>query len=566
MDEIEKKILEFLNHSVEIVKTDDNNLSGLVLRLRILIQDEDRFGENEGDINHDDDDNELLRTIQKRLLDNVHLRGVAGIKKVYLSKKTMQRWTEDGWKKRDEWLLETDGTNLAEVMTFPQVNHATTVSNDVLEMFRVLGVEGARSSLFNELRNVLSFDGAYVNYRHIACLADCMTFPGYIMAVSRHGINRGDSGPMLRASFEETVEIFMQAAVFSEVDVLNGVTENVMLGQLARLGTGMVDLIVDSKQLIHARSMITEAEVELEEGADQDARSLAKQQGAGGYGDSAQTPFMTPFGSATPSDFGGFGATTPAAGSFTPTSGSYRCASFPPILCHPRLHASRRMLTPLRPIYARHAVLPSAGRALRPRTPPATRLATGPCLHGPPPPVVGTTRAATARRRLLTAQRRQRTARQVLLTARRARRTARQARRIARRRQRTARQVLLTARRRQRTARQVLLTARRARRIARQARRTAQRRQRTARQVLLTARRRRRIARRVPLIALLRQRIARQARRTALLRRTTRPTRPAATAWPPPAPARRLWTARRLPLMCTRHPTRPSTRSGADSA
>lgn len=72
----------------------------------------------------------------------------------------MQKWTDhEGFKPHKEWLLETDGTNLAEVMTFPAVNHRTTVSNDVLEMFQVLGIEGARSSLFNELRNVLSFDG-----------------------------------------------------------------------------------------------------------------------------------------------------------------------------------------------------------------------------------------------------------------------------------------------------------------------------------------------------------------------------------------------------------------------
>ena len=98
---------------------------------------------------------------------------------VYLSKKNVQKWTDnEGFRPHKEWLLETDGTNLAEVMTFPAVNHRTTVSNDVLEMFQVLGIEGARSSLFNELRNVLSFDGAYVNYRHIALLADSMTFSG----------------------------------------------------------------------------------------------------------------------------------------------------------------------------------------------------------------------------------------------------------------------------------------------------------------------------------------------------------------------------------------------------
>ena len=135
------------------------------------------------------------------------------------------------------------------MLTIPAVDHTSTISNDVVEMCQVLGIEGARSCLFNELRTVLSFDGAYVNYRHIACLADCMTFGGYLMAISRHGINSGESGPMLRASFEETVEVFMNAAMYSQYDILNGVTENVMLGQLGRLGTGMMDVLLDYTKL-----------------------------------------------------------------------------------------------------------------------------------------------------------------------------------------------------------------------------------------------------------------------------------------------------------------------------
>ena len=74
-------------------------------------------------------------------------------------------------------------------------------------------------------------DGSYVNYRHLSTLIDVMTFRGHLMAITRHGINRVDNGPMLRSSFEETVEILMEAAVFAEADNLKGVTDNIMLGQ-----------------------------------------------------------------------------------------------------------------------------------------------------------------------------------------------------------------------------------------------------------------------------------------------------------------------------------------------
>jgi len=59
-------------------------------------------------------------------------------------------------------------------------------------------------------------------------------------------------GPLLRASFEETVDIFMGAAMYSQFDHLDGVTQNVMLGQLAKVGTGTMDLLVDTDKLQEA--------------------------------------------------------------------------------------------------------------------------------------------------------------------------------------------------------------------------------------------------------------------------------------------------------------------------
>jgi hypothetical protein len=96
-------------------------------------------------------------------------------------------------------------------------------------MFDVLGIEAARASLLKELRAVIEFDGAYVNYRHLATLCDAMTARGHIMSINRHGINRADTGALMRSSFEETVEILVQAAAFSELDTLRGVSENIMV-------------------------------------------------------------------------------------------------------------------------------------------------------------------------------------------------------------------------------------------------------------------------------------------------------------------------------------------------
>lgn len=67
------------------------------------------------------------------------------------------------------------------------------------------------------------------------------------MSIARHGINRIDSGAIRKSSFEETVEILLEAAVYSEDDALTGITENIVMGQLTPMGTGSFALMVDAQ-------------------------------------------------------------------------------------------------------------------------------------------------------------------------------------------------------------------------------------------------------------------------------------------------------------------------------
>lgn len=121
-------------------------------------------------------------------------------------------------KERNCWVIETDGVALQKVLGFEGINFKRTHSNDIIEILKVLGIEAVRLSLINELRFVLSSYGIYVNYRHLSTLCDVMTQRGILTAITRHGINRVDSGPLRKCSFEETVEILLEAAVFSEID------------------------------------------------------------------------------------------------------------------------------------------------------------------------------------------------------------------------------------------------------------------------------------------------------------------------------------------------------------
>jgi hypothetical protein len=56
----------------------------------------------------------------------------------------------------------------------------------------------------------------------------------------------------MRCSFEETVKVLMTAAAFGERDAVRGVSANLILGNQARVGTGVFDLVLDVAALATA--------------------------------------------------------------------------------------------------------------------------------------------------------------------------------------------------------------------------------------------------------------------------------------------------------------------------
>lgn len=145
--------------------------------------------------------------------------------------------------------INTIGIDMGSVMADERVDAGKTTCNDVVEIFNTLGIEAARETLVREIKQVIEFDGSYVDYRHISVLVDTMTYKGSIMAITRHGINRTETGVLMRCSFEETVNIITDAAMHAEYDPIRGVTENIIMGKTAKVGTGMVDVLFDIDKL-----------------------------------------------------------------------------------------------------------------------------------------------------------------------------------------------------------------------------------------------------------------------------------------------------------------------------
>eukprot|EP00468_Gymnochlora_sp_CCMP2014_P009815 CAMPEP_0167763390 /NCGR_PEP_ID=MMETSP0110_2-20121227/13339_1 /TAXON_ID=629695 /ORGANISM="Gymnochlora sp., Strain CCMP2014" /LENGTH=1805 /DNA_ID=CAMNT_0007650455 /DNA_START=17 /DNA_END=5434 /DNA_ORIENTATION=+ len=246
--------------------TNDDNAPELILHIRIIDKDNSFSGED------DFEALKFLRRLEQIILEDIELGGIPGIEKVFIQPMKSPHFDEKTGnfvEDENEWVLETEGVALGQAMTVEEVDPSRTISNHVIEVFQVLGIEAARKSLLTELRGVIEFDGSYVNYRHLSMLVDAMTFRGGLMSITRHGINRTNAGFLMRCSFEETVEILLDAAAFSEVDHVRGVSEAIMLGQMAKIGTGCFDLYLDQKMLEEYAVEADEDDFEMKEYEDE---------------------------------------------------------------------------------------------------------------------------------------------------------------------------------------------------------------------------------------------------------------------------------------------------------
>jgi DNA-directed RNA polymerase subunit A' len=176
----------------------------------------------------------------KRLLDKVssfYIKGVPGIKRVLVTE-------EQG-----EWVIRTDGSNLPKVLEVCGVDTTRTTTNNVHEIAKTLGVEAARNVLTQEAKSVLEEQGLDVDIRHVMLVADMMTATGEVQQIGRHGVSGKKASVLARAAFEITVPNIVEAAIRGESDPLEGVTENVIVGQSIPVGTGLVELFMTTSEL-----------------------------------------------------------------------------------------------------------------------------------------------------------------------------------------------------------------------------------------------------------------------------------------------------------------------------
>jgi len=173
---------------------------------------------------------ELRRTAIK--VKGVSLRGISGINRVVVKMEG------------NEYVIYTEGSNLADILQLRGVDQTRTVTNNINEIEEVLGVEAARNSIISEAVKTLQEQGLDVDVRHIMLVADMMTHDGEVKQVGRHGVSGEKASVLARASFEVTTKHLLDACIRGEKDKLDGIIENVIAGQPIPLGTGSVELVM----------------------------------------------------------------------------------------------------------------------------------------------------------------------------------------------------------------------------------------------------------------------------------------------------------------------------------
>ena len=173
--------------------------------------------------------NTLLNKIRKTIV-----KGVPEIARVTLKE-------ENG-----EWVIQTTGSNLLKVLEVEGIDKFNVRTNNIFEIGIGLGIEAARNSLISELKATLENQGLEVDIRYLMLVADLMCHKGYLQQIGRHGIAGSKDSVLARAAFEITVPTIARAAKEGEIEELKGITENVIVGSQIPIGSGTVDIYMNT--------------------------------------------------------------------------------------------------------------------------------------------------------------------------------------------------------------------------------------------------------------------------------------------------------------------------------
>ena len=195
-------------------------------------------------------DNKTLLEFYDIILNKFNLKGSPNITSSEVNYKNYYTFDnpDKKYENKKEYVIYTKGIDLAKIKNIKAINMNKTVINDLYTVYKQYGIEAARSLLLREMNKLFDSDKK-ISYHHLSLIVDMMTSTGGITSIDRHGINKLDTDPLSRISFEVVVDQCIKAAVFNEVDKLRSVSSQIMIGAAFKGGTGLCQLLMDNNML-----------------------------------------------------------------------------------------------------------------------------------------------------------------------------------------------------------------------------------------------------------------------------------------------------------------------------
>lgn len=181
----------------------------------------------------------LVQQLMLRL-PHIPVTGIPGVSRVLIPKDDQGKFQ-----------MFVEGNALLDVMTTSGVDYRHTVSNHIMDVEKVLGIEAARSVIISEISEVYKNYSLSIDKRHLMLLADAMTSKGRVFGINRHGLAKTATSSLKLASFEVTMEHLFNAGFYQINDDAVGATESVILGSFAKMGSGMMDILIAEDMIDH---------------------------------------------------------------------------------------------------------------------------------------------------------------------------------------------------------------------------------------------------------------------------------------------------------------------------
>jgi len=195
-------------------------------------------------------DYKILTNLLSILLNTITLKGIDYIENITQINERHIEFNEVGdTVVNKEHIVVTDGINMKGLLYLKGIDHSRCKINNIETVYMMYGIEAARKIIIDELMFTFNSGGGDLNHAHVALLVDMMTYSGEVISIDRHGLNKVDNDPLSRASFEKTMEHFINASLFSETDKLKSVSSRIAIGRVIPSGTGAFDLILDTMKL-----------------------------------------------------------------------------------------------------------------------------------------------------------------------------------------------------------------------------------------------------------------------------------------------------------------------------